>query len=288
MPLLMIKGSFHVTGRARPDGDTIPFTPDHPTEWKLVPGPRAIVPGAGGHVSVRLEGVDTLETHYLGHGAEVHQPLLLAHAAADELLNWLGFTDVHRNPDETVTATPDRVPGFILTGGADVHGRCVALVGRGEPPGTSGFETNVGVQLLRRTANHHLLTLGLAFPTYYTGLFPVLRNELTAAVRQAQAAPAKGVWPVDATLTGAKVAGMSSITDDVVILPKLFRRLKDYLDLGDPSLACFPAFLAGSGDTFRILSTDTFVTGLHHIVEISNGQTLRMTRPVEDLLFDEA
>ncbi|MFC8450345.1 hypothetical protein [Kitasatospora sp. NPDC057223] len=67
------------------------------------------MPGAGGRVSVRLEAVDTLETHDLGHGAEVHQPLLLAHAAA-ELLNRLGFTDVDRTPDAAVTATSDRVP----------------------------------------------------------------------------------------------------------------------------------------------------------------------------------
>ncbi len=288
MPLLMIKGSFHVTGGSKPDGDTVPFVPDHPTEWKLVPGNRTIVPKTGGRVSVRLEAIDALETHYAGHGPEVHQPLPLAHAAADELLNWLGFTDVHRNPDETVTVTPDRVPGFILTSGADVHGRCVALVGRGEPPGTSGFEMNVSLELLRKTANHHLLTLGLAFPTYYTSLVAALRDELTLAVRQAQAAPGKGVWPLDATSTGAKITGLSSITDEVVILPKLFRRLKDYLDLGDPSLRSFHAFLAGAGDTFRILSTDTPVTGLHHIVEITDGQTLRMTSPVEDLLFDEA
>ncbi|MBL1097677.1 nuclease [Streptomyces coffeae] len=288
MPMLVIKGSFHVKGGAKPDGDTIPFTPDHPTDWKLVPGLRKVVPKADGHANVRLEAIDALETHYSGQGPEVHQPLPFAHAAADELLNWLGFTDVHRNPDETVTATPDSVPGFILTRGADIHNRCVALVGRGAPPAASGYEINVGVPLLRKTANHHLLTLGLAFPTYYAGLPSTLRDELTVAVDQAQAAPAKGLWPSDVTMTGAKVTGMSSITDEVVILPKLFRRLKDYLDLGNPSLACFPSFLAGAADTFRILSTDTFRTGLHHVVEISNGNTVRMTHPAEDLLFDEA
>ncbi|MET8013318.1 nuclease [Streptomyces sp. NPDC005271] len=288
MPMLVIKGSFHVKGGAKPDGDTVPFTPDHPTDWKLVPGFRKVVPKADGHVNVRMEGIDTLETHYSGQGPEVHQPLAFGHAAADELLNWLGFTNVHRNPDETVTATPDSVPGFILTSGADVHNRCVALVGRGAPPAPSGFEIRVGPELLRKTANHHLLALGLAYPTYYTSLPSTLRDELTVAVHQAKAAPAKGLWPSDATMTGVKVTGMYSITHEVVMLPKLFRRLKDYLDLGNPALACFPSFLAGAADEFRILPDNKLVTGLHHVVEITDSNTVRMTHPIDDFVFEHA
>jgi hypothetical protein len=198
---------------------------------------------------------------------------------------------VQRNPDETVTAaTPESVPGFFLTRGADIHGRCVALVGRGEPPGASGTENFVDVALLKTTANHHLLSAGLAYPTYYRNLFPDLRAELTATVHQAQAAPVKGLWSSDATTIGAKVTGLSSLTDDVVILPKLFRRLVDYLQLGggDPSLAGFPAFLAQARDRFFILSTGHSTTGLDAVVEIVNGDTVRMTRPAEDLVFDEA
>lgn len=85
----------------------------------------------------------------------------------------------------------------------------------------------------------------------------------------------------------AKITGLSSITDDVVILPKLFRRLVDYLKLGDDAVTCFPAFLAGVQDRFTILSTGRRVTGLHHVVEVTNGQTVRMTGPVDELVFDE-
>jgi hypothetical protein len=45
----------------------------------------------------------------------------LAHAAAEELLAWLGFTDVIRTPAETVTqSTPDSAAGYILTRSADL------------------------------------------------------------------------------------------------------------------------------------------------------------------------
>ncbi|MFE2561716.1 nuclease [Streptomyces sp. NPDC059352] len=286
MPMLLIKGSYHIIG-ARPDGDTVHFTPDDITEWDLVGGIHKVEHNAG-RARLRLDAIDALETHYSRTGPEVHQPLNHGHAAQNELLRWLGFTSVTRDAKEKVTAaTPTSVPGWILTRGAARDHRCIALAGRGTPPGTSGTQIFVDAPLLRTTVNHHLLAAGLAYPTYYTNLFPDLRNELTAAVHQAQAAPAKGLWPDDDTLNGATVTGMSSITDDTtgaVILPKLFRRLVDYLNLGDPDLNGFPAFLDQAQDKFWILSTGQLTTGLDVVVEVLDSK-VRMTHPSEDLVF---
>ncbi|MFF3149583.1 nuclease, partial [Streptomyces sp. NPDC057927] len=78
--------------------------------------------------------------------------------------------------------------------------------------------------------------------------------------------------------------------DDLVLLPKLFRRLADHLRFApDSSLDCFPSYLFGGADRFRILSqgpTAKTLTGLHHVVEV-NGGTVRMTHPIEDLVFAE-
>jgi hypothetical protein len=141
---------------------------------------------------------------------------------------------------------------------------------------------------LRTTFNHHALTAGLAYPTYYRDLFPQLRDEFTVAVNTAQTAK-RGVWAGDATTSDATIAALSSITDDVVILPKLFRRIADYLQLapGHPSLAGFPAFLARARDRFFVLSTGQSTTGLDLIVEIANGDTVCITRPATDFVFDE-
>lgn len=288
MPLLLIKGSYQVIG-ARPDGDTVHFTPDDPTEWDLVGGIHRVEHNASGKAWLRLDAIDALETHYSRTGPEVHQPLTYGHAAQDELLSWLGFTNVQRAPDEKVTAsTPTSVPGWILTRGAGKDHRCIALAGRGTPPGTSGTEIFVDVPMLKTTVNHHLLPAGLAYPTYYRNLFPDLRDELTAAVHQAQATtPAKGLWPKDVTLSGATVTGMVSVTDHVVILPKLFRRLVDYLNLGDPDLGGFPAFLDQAQDKFWIRSTGQFTTGLDAVVEVINSK-VRMAHPAEDLVFEES
>jgi hypothetical protein len=177
MSMLLIKGLFQVKG-GQPDRDSVHFTPGNPAEWNLVRGAHRVKRNGLGRSQLRLDAIDALETHYQSTVPRVHQPLAFAHAAADELLAWLGFTGVQRTPQEIVTAaTPESVPGFILTRGADIHARCVALVGSGEPPGASGTGIFVDTALLKTTVNHHRLSAGLAYPTYYRNLFPDLRAE---------------------------------------------------------------------------------------------------------------
>ncbi|MEV7886413.1 nuclease, partial [Streptomyces sp. NPDC088357] len=136
------------------------------------------------------------------------------------------------------------------------------------------------------TVNHHLLTSGLVYPTFYRSLFTSLRVEMATAAKQAREAE-RGLWPSDVTTSGAKITGLASLTDDVVLLPKLFRRMVDYLQLSMP-LTCVPAYLAGARDRYSVLSTGERCVGLHRVVEVTNGQTLRMTHPSEDLLFEDA
>jgi hypothetical protein len=288
MPMLLIKGVYKIIG-ASPDGDSVRFYPDDPAEWDLLRGRRVRRNRAGG-AQLRLDGIDSLETHYRpAHGPELHQPAPFADRAAEELLSWLGFEDVQRNSRGIVTAgTPESRPGYILTRNADINGRCVALAGRGtEAPGASGTSVSVDVAELRRTANHHQLTEGLAFPTFYRKLFVDLRDEMAAAAQQARAA-GKGLWPADVTQSGAKLNGLASLTDDAVLLPKLFRRLADYLVLndGDPSLAGFPDYLEQRDDRLFVISTGQS-TGFGTVVDVTNGSAVKLNRAPEDLVFDE-
>ncbi|MHB9863452.1 nuclease [Streptomyces sp. YIM S03343] len=298
MSMLLITGSYRILGD-RPDGDTVRFTPRDPGFWCEVPGQRRVKRNADGGASLRLDGIDALETHYKGVGPDyVHQPLDLgAHAARDELLNWLGFSKVAQDVEEKVTAsTPETVPGYILTNGVDAYQRCVALIGRGDPPkvgnpskpAKSGDRIEVTVDMLHQTANHHLLSLGLVYPTFYSNLFKDLRADMAATTQQARATKAPGsVWLHDVTTAGAKIASLASLTDELVIVPKLFRRLADYVRLFGPSLTCLPAYLAGGADEFFVPDQQHSIVGLQHVIEVTNGNTFRMTRPIEDLVFVE-
>ncbi|GGQ77563.1 nuclease [Kitasatospora griseola] len=299
MSMLLITGTYRITGDS-PDGDTVRFYPDDAAFWCDVPGMHKVKRNEYGGVSIRLDGIDALETHYPGVGDFVHQPLGLgAHAARNELLTWLGFTEVVRDDKEEErvrSSKPGAVPGYILTSGADVYNRCIALVGRGDAPkidtdpdpARSGTHLNVTVDMLRATANHHLLSLGLAYPTFYKNLPPDLRTDMTATAQQARKDKAPdSVWLNDKTTSGAKIENLESLTDDLVMLPKLFRHLVDYVRVFGPDLGGVPAFLAGSADEYTLPEDrKKRIFGLQHVVQVTDG-TLRMTRPIEDLIFAE-
>src|SRR4051812_47616433 len=85
--LLCLRGQLVVLGKS-PDGDSIRFLPDTPAlVGRLTHGDRAD-PSADGTLQLRLDGIDTPETHYNGQAQPLGVP------ARDELLAWCGFRDV--------------------------------------------------------------------------------------------------------------------------------------------------------------------------------------------------
>jgi endonuclease YncB( thermonuclease family) len=287
MPMLLIAGTYRILGAA-PDGDSVRFYPDDPTQWDLIDGTHKVRRNSTGGAQLRLDGIDALETHYTASGAPTHQPWDYGRKAASNLLSWLGFSKVHRAESEKVTsAEPAEVPGYLFTRGADVYGRCVALAGRGAPPGPGGEPIRVTSARLRKTVNYHQLQRGVAYPTYYRKLYYDLRETMTAAVTKARQA-GTGLWPLDETTLGAHLPkGLASIVDDVVIMPKLFRRLADYFGLNDndPSLDGFAEYLAQRDDRIYVLPTGQW-TGLDSIVKVA-GQSLQLQYPPEQIVFEE-
>ncbi len=293
VPLTLIRGSYRVVG-ASPDGDSVRFTPDDPQAWTSA-GITARVNATGG-AQLRLDAIDALETHYTPRGGtRWHQNPTLADAAADRLLGLLGFTDVVRSADGTVTAaTPDSRPGFVLTRFADKYGRPVALA-YGDDPGIIGLPRSgqpSGTQVwldadgLRGSVNYQLLAQGLVYPTFYSRLYVQLRTALTKQAAAARRA-ALGIWATDTTTTGFTVTSRDQL-QELVILPKLFRRAADYLSLQAPDdvdLAGFEAFLAVRDDRLFTVP-DGHATGLDTLVQVT-GQQVTLTVPPERIVFLE-
>ncbi len=287
MPLHRINGHYHIQ-HSQPDGDSIHFHPNDPTAFTTLH--LAAQVHADGGVQLRLEAIDALETHYSPrvHGGFLHhQPPGLAHAAAQQLLDLLGFTEVVRDGETVTDSTPARTGGFILTRFADKYGRPVAFAYAGQADQPDLSLVRVDEDLLAASVNYQLAAQGLVYPTYYSKLYPDLRNALTAAVEQARSAKT-GIWDADATTTGAELTSLAALDERLVIMPKLFRRLVDYLALGagSISLAGFGAFLATRDDRLFVVS-EGHATGFDNIVEVS-GQTVRLSHPPEDLIFIEA
>jgi endonuclease YncB( thermonuclease family) len=286
MSLYLIKGHYRIA-HSEPDGDSVHFIPDDPNAFNSVH--VTVHLGASGAAQLRLDAIDALETHYTPptHGAStLHQPLELAHASGARLLDLLGFTDVVRAGETVTSAVPDATPGYILTRFADKYGRPVSLAYAGIADHPDLAEVFTDADLLRASVNYQLLAEGLVYPTFYSQLYPDLRAALTSAADNARSGKA-GVWASDATTSGATIQALTDVTDQLVIMPKLFRRLAEYfaLSAGDVSLAGFPAFLASHDDRLYVIS-EAHATGFDNIVTVE-GQTVRLTHDITDLIFVE-
>ncbi len=278
MPFTLIRGTFHVRGY-KPDGDSIRFAAANNEHWKRLKGRVAL--NARGHAQLRLEAIDTLETHYAGQ----HQPLGPAQRALDFLLHELGIAAAQFDPlmMNTVDAE-DGTPGYILAREAEHFGRPIAFVFAGAAPEPDGATVVLTPERVRASVNFRSVAEGLAYPTFYAGLFPDLRAEFTRATEAARAAR-RELWREDVTMDGFDVTSLADITERHVILPKLFRRLADFLrgSAGAP-LAGFKPFLEAGDERIVILATGHF-THFDTIVSVA-GPTVRTTRLPHEFVFD--
>lgn len=287
MPLAMIKGTFRLAGTS-PDGDSVRFYPDDPDAWRQA-GMKVRVNAKGG-VQLRLDGVDALEIHYRPRSAnrQWRQPAELGDAAAAGLLEHLGFKKVTRDDDGTVTsADPPETNGYILTRFADIYGRPVCFAFRGSRRTKNDGKVWLDVTTARASANYQLLETGLAYPTFYSRLYPDIRDAMADAAIAARKAH-DGVWADDVTLPGFNLQSRDELETEYVLLPKLFRRLVDYLALdntGQVSLKRFDEYLATRDDRLFTVP-EGHATGLDTLVEI-HRQQVRLTVPPERIVFIE-
>jgi len=123
MGFILIKGTYHIKEYS-PDGDSIRFKADTTTQWNKLQG-RKVILNSKDHAQLRIEAIDTLETHYVGQ----HQPLDLANKAMEKLLEQIGITNIKWNDKHTeVVEANDGVAGYILARKADQFGRPIAFV----------------------------------------------------------------------------------------------------------------------------------------------------------------
>jgi len=276
MSFTLIKGTFHVIGYS-PDGDSIRFKAKDATLWKKLSGP-AVELNARSHAQLRIEAVDALETHYLG----VCQPSRPARAATNCLLSHLGIDEVvWDNTHSTVVKAQDGTDGYILARSTESNRRPVAFVFAGETAEKDGAQITLNESILKESYNYRLLTQGLAYPMYYNGLFSDLRLPLTEAVTNARA-EGKGLWPYDKTNQGFSVSSLKAITEEVAILPKLFRRIVDYMGEGGKIDGFKEHLQKGCEPLVRI--QQVHFTRLDAIVDV-RGEKVRLAEAPENLIF---
>jgi endonuclease YncB( thermonuclease family) len=271
-----------------PDGDTVKFRPDTPELVERLPRHSGRPPAINTRgISVRLEAIDALETHF----EDTHQELAGANAARDELLRLLGFTNVVFFPDlpNTVqSADQDSVRGHVLSNGIDANGRLIAFIYPGEHPGPDGATVFVDTALADRSANAALLTAGHVYPAFYGTLPVALRSHLAEVSRAARAAQS-GLWPrstADPTGT-TTITGLADL-EQRVIWPKLFRRIVPYLASGFTTFDGFDTWLRADpvhrDDALFLL--DRQEKGNLHDVIRAEGRRIQLTAWPETFIID--
>lgn len=222
MTFHLIKGTFHVVGYS-PDGDSIRFKANNPENWNFLAGIPTVL-NEENHAQIRLLGIDSLETHFRNCRQQ------WGFISANFLLEFLGIEGVKWDEDrKIIVAAKDKNPGFILAKKTDQHGRPLAFVFSGDIDYPDGAEFFLPLDLLFKSANYHSLATGQSYPTYYRGIAPTLRAKMTGAVIKARNNK-RGIWQFDVTNKGFRVGDLFDASKNIVILPKLFRRLIAYLE----------------------------------------------------------
>ncbi|MFE2124543.1 hypothetical protein ACFW9U_28325 [Rhodococcus aetherivorans] len=295
----LIMGAFYILYPDRPsqgpepDGDTINFLPDNDDLiWALArfsgarPERRHL-----GTYGLRFEGIDALETHFLGR----HQNLEFANRARDRMLGLMGFGDVEflpNNPNKIKAAEHHPVRGFVCANGIESNGRVLGLVHPGEPPQQNGPPPDgqgvfVTEDLLDLSVNARLVHEGLAYAELY-GTMPIdLADHLKATVADTRVA-GKGLWPYESVNmdTAATIGSLADLSE-LVMFPKLYRRLVSYF-LANPGndLGGFDAWVRADPirRDDRVILPNRELGNLHDIYAL-DGNTLQLRVRPEELLF---
>ncbi|MCP4583275.1 MAG: nuclease [candidate division Zixibacteria bacterium] len=276
MGFILIKGTFHVVGYS-PDGDSLKLKASKLSHWKKLAGPKVKL-NKRNCAQLRFEAVDALETHYQSS----HQPKELADAATDYVLKEAGITNVQWGATHgRVVSANDGVPGYILSRTTERYQRPVAFVFAGTTNKTDGKEYFLDKQWLKQSLNYKLLKAGHVFATYYKGLFPDLREVMTDAAIEAWNKN-KGIWPYDWTNYGVPVSSLKSVEEEYVVMPKLFRRIYDYLKKHG-SIKGFKKYLEKKEENILVLTTGHF-THFDTVIK-EQGNKITLTEYPENLIF---
>ncbi len=271
----VIAGTFHIKG-FQPDGDSIRFQATDHANWDFFTWETA-ADKAAKKKQLRVEAIDALETHYEGY----HQPRAFALAALEAMLEMLRIDTVTYSLGLTqVVAANDGKAGFIASASADPFGRPISYVFPKDAKLTDGAVMDSGELPIDDSINFQLAREGLVYPTFYTTTDRLIAEKIRLVVARARATK-RGIWSIDRT-SDFTLLDIRTLQEDNLIMPKLFRRLvgfyENYSDFGK-----LEEYMKKQRDNL-VLWDGTKKKSLADLM-LFEGRRLRMTTPVEDILF---
>lgn len=274
-----VRGELVIAGY-QPDGDSVRFVPSELATLRALENGKRVEPSKrDGSVQLRLDAIDTPESHYQGQA----QPLAIP--ARDTLLAAAGFRDVAFDARGTVTgSTPERVPAAIAASLVELHGRPVAtlFVGDDAAAHADGDAVEPSADLVDRSVNAEQTRNGRAYLTLYSTTPELVRERFVELARAADGAGS--VWAADRS-GGFRVTRQSDVgPDGALVLPKLFRRATDYL--ASDATGGFLDWLKAQGEDDDPVEVDGKRTTLSALLR-ADGDEVSLTASPLDLVFLE-
>lgn len=272
----IIAGTFHVKGFS-PDGDSIRFQAKDSSHWDFFTWEEGANKEAK-RKQLRVESIDALETHYDGY----HQPRTFALAALESLLEMVGIKDVVYSLGLTqIVDADDGKAGFIASSSIDRFGRPVSYLFPKSAKLTDGAIMDSASLPIDDSVNFQLARQGLVYPTFYKGTDRVLAEKIRAVVTRARKTK-RGIWSIDKT-PGFVLYDIRTLQEDILLLPKLFRRLVSFFD-GYSDFGQLTDYLNKQKDKLELWD-GTPKKSLAELMVIS-GRRIQLKTPVEDILFN--
>lgn len=270
----VIAGTFHVKG-FEPDGDSIRFKANHPANWDFFAWPAGS--GKRGMKQLRIEAIDAMETHYDGY----HQPRPFALAALESLLALLDIKSVTYSIGVTrIVDATDGKPGFIAAGSTDCFGRPVSYLFPKKAGLIDGTVMDSSELPVEKSINFQLAREGLVYPTFYTTTDRVFAEKIRSVISRARKTK-RGLWSIDRT-SDFSIWDVRTLQEDILILPKLFRRLVAFMDCY-ADFNQLEDFMKKQRDNLQLWD-GTKKKSLADLMKFS-GRRMQMKTPVEDILF---
>jgi len=271
----------------QPDGDTLRFQPNNVALVRQLPRFSGVGPdiNSRGNIAVRYEGIDALETHF----KNAHQQLQFANTARDENLRLLGFKNVTFLPDQPNNVKSVKVnplTGYVIANGIESNGRLLGLVYAGRTDLADGSKPFVEAGLLDKSVNAKLVTGGFAYVEPYDTMPISLVQHMRALAAQARTSGTGLFAAEDVNTSQAAAIGGLAPLQNLVMWPKLFRRLVSYFAEGHAGLGQFDGWIRQDpihrDDTLRLPDGEK---GNMHDAYIINGNSLKLAFNPEDLLI---
>jgi hypothetical protein len=174
----------------------------------------------------------------------------------------------------------DEKPGFSASAGMDIFGRPISFLFPPTAPLIDGAVLDISELPLEQSINYILARDGLVYPTFYTSTEPLVLDKFRTGVERAKIG-GRGLWAIDRTYDFI-IWDTRTIQNDVIILPKLFRRLVGFFDRYQ-DFKELREYMIKQQDDLQLVNNPT-PRSLASLMSIK-GRRLKLKVPIEDILF---